>query len=293
MPADIIDTVDLFPVIGDRLVELLSGLGDEDFERPTQFERWRVKDICAHLVDTAVRRLSFQRDGYRPTGGAAPGSYRELVSLVTDLADRWADAFVAVSPRVLVGMLERYQGELHEFLASLDPFAEAPFAVAWAGEERSPNWFDVAREYTERWHHQAQLREALGAEQLYEPGLYRPALETFLRALPYHYRDIERPEGFRFRVEIAGPAGVSRDIVRVRDSWRLDDGIAVGAAHGMTDGTGESSEPDAIARVPEASAWKIFTRWRDRSAYVVAAEGDPALGDRLKEMSCLLIGDAP
>lgn len=274
-----IDTIDLFPVIGERLVALLSGLGDDDFERPTQFERWRVKDICAHLVDTAVRRLSFQRDGYRPHNGAAPGSYRELVSLVTDLADRWADAFVAVSPRVLVGMLERYQGELHGFLASLDPLAEAPFAVAWAGEERSPNWFDVAREYTERWHHQAQLREALGAEPLYEPGLYRPVLETFLRALPHHYRDVERPAGYRFRVEIAGPAGVRRDIVRGRDSWLLDDG--------------DASEPDAIARVPEASAWKIFTRWRDRSAYVVEAEGDPALGDRLKEMNCLLIGDAP
>ena len=37
------------------------------------------------------------------------------------------------------------------------------FGVAWAGEERSPAWFDVARELTERWHHQAHIRLATGA----------------------------------------------------------------------------------------------------------------------------------
>jgi len=274
-----IDTIELFPALGDSLIELLSGLGDEDFERPTQFERWRVKDICAHLVDTAIRRLSYQRDGYRPRIGAAPGSYRELVGMVTSLADRWADAFTAVSPRVLVGLLARYQDELHEFLAGLDPFAEAPFAVAWAGEQRSPNWFDAAREYTERWHHQAQLREALGVRPLYEPRLFRPVLETFLLALPHHYKGLERPLGFRFRVEVLGPSGVCRDLVRARDSWMLD--------------SRSEGEPDALARVPEASAWKIFTRWRDRSDYLVETSGDPAVGAWLKEMSCLLIEDAP
>ena len=46
---------------------------------------------------------------------------------------------------------------------SLDPHAPALFNVAWAGEQTSPNWFDIGREYTERWHHQQQIREAVGA----------------------------------------------------------------------------------------------------------------------------------
>jgi hypothetical protein len=46
------------------------------------------------------------------------------------------------------------------FHKSLDPLAPAAFAVSWAGEETSSNWFDTARELTERWHHQQQIRLA-------------------------------------------------------------------------------------------------------------------------------------
>jgi len=31
-----------------------------------------------------------------------------------------------------------------------DPYATAPYGVSWAGEEKSANWFDTAREFTER-----------------------------------------------------------------------------------------------------------------------------------------------
>jgi hypothetical protein len=36
--------------------------------------------------------------------------------------------------------------------------------VAWAGEAESTNLFDTAREYTERWHHDMQIRSPLGAQ---------------------------------------------------------------------------------------------------------------------------------
>jgi hypothetical protein len=50
---------------------------------------------------------------------------------------------------------------LAELHASRDPFAMAPYGVSWAGEEKSANWFDTAREFTERWHHQQQIRLAV------------------------------------------------------------------------------------------------------------------------------------
>lgn len=40
--------------------------------------------------------------------------------------------------------------DLAKFFASLDPFAPAIFPVAWAGEQESFNWMDVARDYTEK-----------------------------------------------------------------------------------------------------------------------------------------------
>jgi hypothetical protein len=74
-----------------------------------------------------------------------------------------------LSPPVLIAWMERSSGEAASYFASLDPFAPARIGVSWAGEAVSPNWFDVARELTERWHHQQQIRLALA-----EPGGARP-----------------------------------------------------------------------------------------------------------------------
>ncbi|HEX3202686.1 MAG TPA: hypothetical protein VHW42_12245 [Actinomycetes bacterium] len=32
--------------------------------------------------------------------------------------------------------------------------------VSWVGPDPAPNWLDVAREYSERWTHQQQIRDA-------------------------------------------------------------------------------------------------------------------------------------
>ena len=46
------------------------------------------------------------------------------------------------------------------FRESLGPFAPAVFNISWAGEKQSLNWFHTARELSERWHHQQQIRLA-------------------------------------------------------------------------------------------------------------------------------------
>ncbi len=75
------------------------------------------------------------------------------------------------------------------FVTALDPDAPALFAVAWAGESQSDNRFDTAREYTERWHHQMQIREGVGARVSSEPdALWR----LFFNALPVG----EAPQAF-------------------------------------------------------------------------------------------------
>ena len=69
--------------------------------------------------------------------------------------------------------------------------------MAWAGESESQSWFDVARELTERWHHQQQIRLAAGAPPLDDPRWSGPVFETFLRALPFRYRDTAAPGRLR------------------------------------------------------------------------------------------------
>jgi hypothetical protein len=43
--------------------------------------------------------------------------------------------------------------------------------VSWAGPDTSPAWLDIARDYTEFWVHQQQIRDAVD-----RPGADRPQL---------------------------------------------------------------------------------------------------------------------
>lgn len=60
---------DLFPEITRHLLELLRSLSADEWRLPTVSSRRTVKDIASHLLDGSLRRLSMQRDGYRPADG--------------------------------------------------------------------------------------------------------------------------------------------------------------------------------------------------------------------------------
>jgi hypothetical protein len=190
------------------------------------------------------------------------------------LADRWASAFEGVSPRILVEMVGKYQDELYEYLQGVPPLGEAHFPVSWAGEEKSLNRFDIAREYTERWHHQMQIREALGEEPLYGEDLYFPVIDTFMKALPYHYREREMRRGYLLCIEVGDEAGWK---------WCLRWGDGPELAP-FADGS-----PDTVVSLRKEDAWKIFTRWDDGNSYNAVVSGDQALGRHILGMKCLLI----
>jgi uncharacterized protein (TIGR03083 family) len=220
-------TEGLFLPLHEELLSLLRSLREEEWSAPTVAGTWTVKDVAAHLLDTALRRLSIQRDGYLMSGPFDPnGANRE-----------WVSAAARLSPRILVELLDRYGRENAEYLASLDPHAKAQWGVAWAGEEESAVWFDVARELTERWHHQQQIRDAAGRPPLHEPYL-GPVMVTFARALPHAYRDVEAPRGTSI---------VFNDWTLVReDAWTLYEGRA--------------ANPVTTIEIDPALAWRVFTK---------------------------------
>lgn len=132
--------IDLFPQIHAELLALLRSLDDEDWNKPTVARAWSVKDIAAHLLDGDLRRLSLQRDqAPLPQPEAPLASYQSLVTFLNQLNAEWVKAAKRLSPKVLIGLLEWSGAQAYQFLKELDPFAAAPFAVAWAGEEISPN----------------------------------------------------------------------------------------------------------------------------------------------------------
>jgi hypothetical protein len=151
----------------------------------------------------------------------AEGTDRKTAILNRLNAD-WTAATRRLSPRVLIRLLEVSGEEVADLFEGTDPFAPATFPVAWAGEGRSPMWSDVAREYTERWHHQRQIADAVGRPTPIDGrGLYHPALDTFLRALPFTYRDVDAPRGTTARVRITGAAGGDWVVCRAAGGWTL------------------------------------------------------------------------
>ncbi len=162
--------------------------------------------------------------------------------------------------------------EVSRLFQGLDPYGEALFPVAWAGEEVSRHWFDVARELTERWHHQQQIRDAVGAPALDGRRFLHPVLDTFLRGLPHTWRGVEAEPGASVAVEVTGEAGGAWALVREGSGWQLYEG--------------ESAAPAAVIRMDQDTAWRLLTKGlkRDEAARRIVLEGRPDLGDPILGM---------
>lgn len=270
-------TVHLFPKLDALLIALLRSLSPRDWQKPTISPRWNVHNIAAHLLDGNLRALSMLRDGYF---GEPPGdvkSYQDLLAYLNKLNADWVSATRRLSPAVLVDLLEVTGKQYGAFLASLDPFETAAFSVAWAGEAQSANWFHIARDYTEKWHHQQQIRLALGQEEaLYARDLYFPYLETSMRALPHHYREIGGSEGDHIRFAVDGLGGGVWYLRYTASTWVLTDNPAGKAI--------------AEVRIPGTIAWRVFTKGIHpaEAAKLVDISGRQDLGGKILEMLAVM-----
>ena len=248
------DTRLLFRPLCASVVSLLRALSRDQWERPTA-GAWRVRDTAAHLLDTCLRRLSFHRDGLPPLAPPpSAGGEPDLLAFINGLNASWVNAAKRLSPRVLTDLYERASGDLCTFVEQLADDAPALFPVSWAGDVESPGWLDIGREFTEIWHHGAQIRHAVGAGPYEQPRWLRAVLEISLRALPHAYRDVRAPEGTSLAIRISGPSGGSWVLRRSAVRWDLDEGSASG--------------PTSILSMTDEAAWRLL--------YNALSAGEPA-----------------
>ncbi|MEP7339767.1 MAG: maleylpyruvate isomerase N-terminal domain-containing protein [Acidobacteriota bacterium] len=262
-PVEPIFAADLFGEIHEELLALLKSFHDEDWYKPTVAGAWQVRDIAAHLLDSDIRRLSFQRDNAPQVPPDAPiESYTSLVGFLNQLNADWIKAAKRISPQLLIEFLAVTGPQVANLLKSIDPFAPALFSVAWAGEEASLHWFDVAREYTEKWHHQQQIRDAVGAPPLYERKWLHPVLDAFVRALPRSYQATAADEGTKIVLQITGDAGGEWTLVKACDAWQLF--------------VGASAEARCRIRLDQDTAWRLMTKGlsRDDAAKLIEVAGE-------------------
>ncbi|MDX3229994.1 maleylpyruvate isomerase family mycothiol-dependent enzyme [Streptomyces sp. ME19-01-6] len=214
-----LDVRPLFPRDRRALLDLLTTLDVADWRRPTACPGWEVHDVVAHLLHDHFRRLSGGRDGH-PGPPFGPGE--TLPQFITRSNEDFVRTSRQLSPRLLTDLLATLGPQLDDFWAGLDPAAPAGLDVSWAAPGTpAPNWLDTAREYTEFWVHQQQIRDAVNRPGATEPELLHPVLNTFLRALPYTLRDLPAQDGAAVRVRVPGPAGGTWTAVREGARWAL------------------------------------------------------------------------
>lgn len=288
-PLSPILVADLFPELRRHLLALLADLTPEDWLAPTTAGKWNVKDVALHLLGGDLGNLSRRRDQHSLP--ASINSWNDLVAFINHINQSWVDASQRLSTCVLCDLLEHCGRQMDEYFMSLDPFALG-LPVSWAGPDPAPNWLDVAREYTERWHHQQQIRDATGRPGLFEPRLFAPVLDAFVRALPHTFREVDAPAGRAVQLTISGEAGGHWTLVRTATVRASSDSSANSSAASslpankweLRSGTAPSPAVEVI--IAPDIAWKIFTRGIRNPQPTVHAKviGDPGLGAKVLQM---------
>ena len=217
-----VPVLDVRPLLTEEraeLLELLRGITDEDWLISTQAVGWRVKDVALHLLDDDLGWLSRSRD--RDTSGILDmsGVYADFVTALDSKNQSWVDGAHGLSRRVVCDLLEWSGREVDTYHASTEMLA--PRTVIWAGHDPVPAWFDLARDLTERWVHQQQIREAVGVEGHHAEKYLAVVIRTFIWAFPYQYQTVAEV-GTQVALDIGGAGRWT--LTRSDDGWEMDEG---------------------------------------------------------------------
>jgi len=272
-PPEPVIVVDLFPELLDGLANLLAGLSAADWEAATACPGWSVHDVALHLLGVEIGNLSRRRDAHILK--ASIDGWDELVAFLNNWNQEWVRVGRRISPPLLVNLLRLTGDQMNDYFRTLDPHILGG-AVSWAGSQPAPVWLDLAREYTERWHHQQHIRDAVGKPGFKEPRFFAPVLAAFARALPRALEPVTGPEGASVTLTVSGDSGGRWSAVWEAGAWVLYDGAL--------------EAPSAEVTLDENVAWRLFTHsaqaeWM-RDQAVVA--GDRVLGARVLEMVSII-----
>jgi len=241
-----IDTKHLFATLDEKLIELLRSLDASDWERRTVAKLWTVKDVAAHLLDGNLRMLSFSRDKFVSKPDREINSYQDLIDYLNQLNADWVKSAKRMSPVVLADLLESTGKEYAAHIQTLNDDDTALFSVAWAGEETSRNWFHIAREFTEKWHHQQQIRQATNRPGILTKELFHPFISTLILGLPHTYRNTQADTDSVVEIEVSSEIGGKWFLVKTESGWKISE-------------KSDYRITSSIILTPDI-AWQLFTK---------------------------------
>jgi uncharacterized protein (TIGR03083 family) len=267
-------TAPLFRPLLHELLHTLRSLDQENWQRQTLAPKWRVRDVAAHLLDGDLRKIAVYRDAHALPLDQPVASEPDLTRFINHLNAAGVAYAARLSSRLITDLLEVTGGWVAELIDALPPHGRSIFAVSWAGEAESENWMDTGREYTERWHHQMQIRAATGRPLLLAPAWLTPLVDLSVRALPHAYRAVDAPPGSAIVLQVTGPTEGAWTVRRGERGWQVFAGAAPDAG--------------AVVRLTADAAWRLlYNAPYDAGAVVI--EGDAALAAPLLKTRSVLV----
>ena len=286
-----INLLELFPGLSKELELCLNSIPDSDWSNPTACTGWSVKDLVAHLIGGNVNRLKDQTALYanepelvtlfglanqmpQPTGLFT--DFDELLSFINKSNQTWVNLTSQFSSVELINFVRKTDNLLFKHFSSLDPNFVTNTGVLWAGESTSEVWFDIAREYTEKWLHQQQIREAVQFDDLYERQWLFPVFDTFMRGLPHNFRNFDPGKDSSIAISILGSAGGHWSLLHENENWILYSGL--------------STNPIAHIQLDQVLAWRLFTKGisKDEVQNKIETIGDQSVVSTFLEMVTIM-----
>lgn len=253
----------------ERLLGLLESLNGAQWDAVTAAPAWTVKDVVLHLLGGELSWLARNRDGERAGVVPMDAGHSEFVRGLDLHNQRWVDAARMLSPRLIIDLLQWSGEQLDECLSTVNLTQSS--SVYWAGE--APLWFDLAREFTERWVHYRQILEAArpGPHDSQDDEYLPLVLRTFVWGFPHQYR-APAPDGTTVAVEIDNVG--SWTLVRTGSEWAIREG--------------QAAAPAASLRMTGDAAWRLLTD-ACYDAAGVQLSGDQTLGSPLLKVRSIIV----
>jgi uncharacterized damage-inducible protein DinB len=251
----------------DMLIRFLAGVTEEEWLAPTAAPPWTVKDIALHLLDDDLTWLSRERDG-EVSGLVDMSDRHAFPQLLAEKNQRWVDAAGVMSRRVVIDLLQWSGQQVDALHAARDLLGEG--RVSWASDEPVPYWFNLAQEFTERWIHQQQIREAVGRVEDHETSLPE-VLETFVWAFPHQLGAVTDVHAVEIAIDTIGV-------------WT----VTAGDEAGWSFATGTVPNPDARLRLTADGGRRMLTG-AETPAGAFAVEGNTTIADELRRVRAVIV----
>lgn len=196
-----------------RIEELLGGLDDPEWERPSACGGWSIADVVLHLAQTEEAVVaSITGAGFEPP--AVPGG------TVDEMMDQWVASERGGGALEIYGRWRSARRSALEALREADPAR----AVQWAATPLKPRTLATTR-LSEHWIHALDITEPLGLTWPDDDRLWHIARLAH-RTLPYAYMRTGRSDPPTLHLDLTSPGG---------ERWEFgpsDAGVAISGSAG-------------------------------------------------------------